>query len=137
MTKREVAFAMLGGTITAIFLTALNIYENYSLEQLRPNPEPTRTSLPTRTIVPTRTCPALQYKMLPDGEGVEDGLTVAYEYLGLAQSIILHKISSTPGLYDPDLSSASLWLNSAALEINTAHAKIVSWIQLGFLTCPP
>lgn len=137
MRLREMAFALVGMAIGGAFVIALSVYGDMSLAELRGTPVPTRTQLPTRTLQPTRTCPALHYKPLPDGEGAEDALAYAYDALTLAQSTLLHRVIDAPGQPDQDLRSVVYWLEQSLVQIDEAHSKIVSWIQMGALTCDP
>lgn len=136
MRLREMAFALVGMAIGGAFVIALSVYGDMSLAELRGTPVPTRTQLPTRTLQPTRTCPALVYKMLPDAEGVEDGLAVAYDALLAANRIVMH-MGGEIQWADPNLSSIRIWHEQVLMAINEAHAQVVTWQQLGRLTCDP
>lgn len=135
MTRDKYLLAMAAFFIGASFGLSFSLIDPLAM-RVPPTAMVTRTALPSRTPEPTRACPTLLYKPLPDGEGIEDSLVLIYDYAGLAQSILLHKLSQAPGLSDPDLQSAIFWLESLLFEADEAHSKVVTWIQLGALTCP-
>jgi hypothetical protein len=127
-----VAFLMLvAGNLAYVFV------ENF-LATPEPVPKATtrssRTPAPSDTPSPVPTCPTILYKMLPDGEGTEDELVLAYEYAVRVNRFLGHWLDKYPD--DPDVRSATTYNQNALFYINEAHNEVVSWIQLGSLTCP-